>query len=191
MIFVSPSKAKKQWTLPDASGNGVKYVTEESVVNNINEANILIPLELELSESITIDDSWGDLGIFKKYKKIVYTADCSYMVNLSSISSSDLIMNNNTREVEIKIPKPEIYQVNINHDKTVYEEAITGLLRFGDLTLSSEEYGVVEREIKKSISGKMNDNDLYDKACTSTNLAMENLLKNILGDNIKLTLAFM
>lgn len=184
-IFVTPSKAKKQWILPDVSGDGVKYLTEESIINNINQTSLLIPLEVELSETITVDDSWGDFDIFKKYKRITYTSDCSYIIDLSNISSSDLNMNSNTREVELKIKKPEVYTININNDKTIYEEAVTGLLRFGDIQLNAEEYGIIEREIKKRLNDEMNSKELYDKACDASNSSLDKLLKNILGEDIK------
>lgn len=189
-IFVSPNNNPKQWTVPDASGKGVKYVTEESLVNDIKETNKLIPLEIELSQSITIDDSWGTLGLFEKYKKLSYTADCSYAIDLSTLESSDLSLDTSKKQITLKIPKPTVYNVNINHDKTIYEEATTGLLRFGDLTLTSEEYGVIEREIKKSITDKMNDSELYDQACNNSESAMQGLLSNLLGDNITVTVAF-
>ncbi|MBS6889706.1 MULTISPECIES: DUF4230 domain-containing protein [Clostridium] len=189
-IFLLPSKSKKQWTLPDASGTGVKYLTEESIINNINETNLLIPLELELSETITVDDSWGDFSIFEKYKEITYFADCSYMIDLSKISSSDLKMNSTTRDVELNISAPTVYSVNINHNKTIYEEAVTGLLRFGDIELNAEEYGVIEREVKKRFTNKMNSKDLYDRACSSSNIALEKFLKTILGEDIKTTFIY-
>lgn len=160
------------------------------MVNDIRDTNKIIPLELELSETITIDDSWGNWGVFEKYKKIIYTADCSYIVDLSTLTSSDIEMDTNNNKLQIKIPKPTIYNVNINHEKTIYEEAFTGLLRFGDLNLPSEEYGAIEREIKNSLTKKMTDSELYDKACTSSNQAIESLIKNILGNNIQLTINF-
>ncbi|MDB2080037.1 MULTISPECIES: DUF4230 domain-containing protein [Clostridium] len=156
----------------------------------MNETNLLIPLELELSETITVDDSWGDFSIFEKYKEITYFADCSYMIDLSQISSSDLKMNSATRGVELNISAPTVYSVNINHDKTIYEEAVTGLLRFGDIELNAEEYGVIEREVKKRFTNKMNSKDLYDKACSSSNIALDKFLKTILGEDIKTTFIY-
>lgn len=190
-IFVAPNNNPKQWTVPDASGKGIKYVTEESLVKDIKKSNKLIPLELELSETITIDDSWGSLGVFEKYKKISYTADCSYSIDLSQTQSEDLVLEPISKQVTVKIPKPVIYNVNINNDKTVYEEAITGLLRFGDLTLTSEEYGVIEKAIKKSISLKMESTDLYEQACSHTEGAMKGFLSNILGDDINVIIEFL
>lgn len=186
-IFVSPKNNPKQWTIPDVSGSGIKYITEESLVKDIKNSNKLIPLELELSEIITIDDSWGSLGIFEKYKKISFTADCSYSIDLSDIQSSDLSLDPNSKKITIKIQKPTVYNVSINPEKTIYEEAITGLLRFGDLNISAEEYGIIEEAIIKNITLRMESSDLYQKACASSESSMKGLIKNILGDGIDVT----
>ena len=107
------------------------------------------------------------------------------MIDLSQISSSDLKMNSATRGVELNISAPTVYSVNINHD-----EAVTGLLRFGDIELNAEEYGVIEREVKKRFTNKMNSKDLYDKACSSSNIALDKFLKTILGEDIKTTFIY-
>lgn len=99
-------------------------------------------------------------------------------------------MNSKTREVELKIKKPEVYTININNHKTIYEEAVTGLLRFGDIQLNAEEHGIIEREIKKRINDEMNSKELYDKACDASNSSLDKLLKNILGEDIKTTFIY-
>lgn len=190
MIFVSPFKGSKQWILPDASGNGVKYLTEESIINSINEKSLLIPLEIELTEKITIDDSWGSWSIFEKYKNITFFANCSYSIDLSQISSENLKINSNTREVNLAISKPSIYSISINHDKTVYEEAQTGLLRFGDINLTAEEYGIIEREIKKKITDKMTSEELATQAKLASDKALDGLFVSILGENLETTYSY-
>ncbi|MGG7179317.1 DUF4230 domain-containing protein [Clostridium paraputrificum] len=189
-LFVSPTESTKEWKLPDTSGKGVKFVTEESLLNDIKETNKIIPLELELSETIIVDNSWGDWDIFKKYKKITYTAACSYSMDLSILSSSNIEINSSKKEIDLKVPKPEVYSININHDKTIYQEAVTGLLRFGDLSLSSEEYGAIERELKSSIYNKMNESELYAKASESAKASMKTLLSSILGEDVNVNVEF-
>lgn len=171
----------KQWSIPNQSGTNIKYITEESLITDIKNCNKLIPLELELSETVTIDDSWGSLDLFKKYKKITYVANCSYSIDLSNIKNSDISINSTKQSINLTIPKPKIDSISIDYNKIIYHEAITGLLRFGDLSLSAEEYGVIEQSIKNSISDKMNGSDLYDKACENSIICTKKFLTNILG----------
>lgn len=100
------------------------------------------------------------------------------------MSTENININSKNNEVTVRIPKPQIYSIDIDYNKTIYYEAVTGLLRFGDLNLTADEHGVIEREIKNSISTKMLNDDLYSKACESSKDAMDNLLKSILGKDI-------
>ena len=85
---------------------------------------------------------------------------------------------------------PTIYSINIEDDKTVYEETVTGLLRFGDLNITSEEYGIIEREIKNSIANNMKENELYEKSCHNSKNSVSNLLMQILGSDITVNVQF-
>ena len=82
------------------------------------------------------------------------------------------------------MPSPNVYTITINHSKTLYEETTTGILRFGEINLSAEEYGLVEREITKDIEIKMKETELYNKACKSTTESMTKLLNSLLGEGI-------
>ena len=112
------------------------------------------------------------------------------MVDLSEISSSNLKMNSTTRKVEVTISNPKVYSVNIDHNKTIYKEATTGLLRFGDIKLTSEEYGIIENQIKKRLTDKMNSKELYEKACSASNIALDKFFKSILGEDTKTTFIY-
>ena len=50
--------------------------------------------------------------------------------------------------------------------------------------------GVIEEKVKKRFANKMNSKDLYDRACSSSNIALEKFLKTILGEDIKTTFIY-
>lgn len=190
IILFSNHKNSKQWKLPSSDKTSIKFISEENLINDIRNANKLIPMELEISHTITVDDSFGDFDVFKKYKKITYTASCAYCIDLSKVSDNDINLNYSDKSIDIKIPMPTIYSINIEDDKTVYEETVTGLLRFGDLNITSEEYGIIEREIKNSIANNMKENELYEKSCHNSKNSVSNLLMQILGSDITVNVQF-
>ena len=71
--------------------NDITILTEETLVNEVKRVNKLIPLEVELSQSILIDRSFWDLEVFKKCKTITFFANCSYSVDFSNITTTDII----------------------------------------------------------------------------------------------------
>lgn len=111
-------------------------------------------------------------------------------MDLSTLSTSNLTIDKLKKEVILKLPSPEVYKISINHSKTLYEETTTGLLRFGQINLSSEEYGLVENEITKDIETKMKGTELYSKACESTTESMTKLLSSLLGDDVTINISY-
>lgn len=147
-------------------------------------------MEVEFSETIIIDKSFSNFSVFEKFKKIKFFANCSYSVDLSNISENDMKFNKLKSEVEVTLNPPEVFSIDINEDKTIYEEVTNGFFRFGDVTLTSEEFGVIEREVSKSFEKKMNDPEIYDKAVANTTLALEKLLTQITNNNLSVKVVF-
>lgn len=189
-IFVSPKEPAKQWNLADNTKNSVKFISEESLINEIRNVNKIIPLEVEFSESIVIDESWGTFSAFKKFKKIKFFANCSYSVDLLNISEDDIRINKLKNEVELSLNPPEVFSIDLDEDKTTYEEVNNGIFRFGDVNLTSEEYGIIEKEVSKSFERKMADPEIYDKAVANTTSALETLLNQLTNSTLSVKVTF-
>lgn len=99
-------------------------------------------------------------------------------------------LNKLKNEIELTLSPPEVFSIDLNEDKTVYEEVTNGFLRFGDVSLTSEEYGVIEREVSKSFEKKMKDPEIYDKAVLNTTLALEKILTQITNNNSTIKVIF-
>lgn len=189
-IFVSPKEPPKQWNLTDNEDDSVKFISEESLINEIRSVNKIIPLEVEFSETIIIDESWGNFSAFEKFKKIKFFANCSYSVDLSTISEDDIKINKLKSEVELTLNPPVVFSVDLNEDKTTYEEVNSGIFRFGDVKLTSEEYGIIEREVSESFEKKMDDPEIYDKAIINTTSSLETLLSQITNNELSVKVIF-
>lgn len=188
-IFEKNDKLPSQWTITDNTNiNRPKYASTESLVNEIKSVNKIVPLEIELSEEIVVNDSWGTLGLFEKIKTIKFYANCSYFIDLSAIDTSNV--KTSSSSINISIPKPQVLSVNILGEKTLYNEPELGLFRFGDITLTSEEYGVIYNDISKVFNDKMMSDELYKQALDASKIAMEDLLKDLLNNDAQINITF-
>ncbi|MGL5379163.1 DUF4230 domain-containing protein [Clostridium sp.] len=188
-IFVDTTPPK-EWTISDTSNKNLKFASEESLINEIRNVNKIIPLEIEMSESIVIDKSWGNFDVLKKFKKIKFFANCSYSIDLSNLTSTDIVIDDINNEISLTLPSPTIFSVDINEDKTVYEEVTNGLLRFGEVSLTSEEYGVIYREVTKIFENKLKDPSISEKAILNTTIALDNLIKQMINSDTKTKIEF-
>jgi len=168
----------------------IKISTKDSIIDKIHNTNKIIPLELELSQSVIIDNSWGDLDILKKYKNITYFAVCSYMIDLSKISTNDISINNTSKTISITVPNPTIYLIDFDYDKTQYEESINGLLRFGNISIPPEDSIRIENDVKIKLKEKMLEDSLYSKSTKASKESISNLLRQILGQDFNVSVNF-
>lgn len=166
-------------------------LTEDTIINKIKDVNKLIPLEIELSQTLTVDNTYFNLDIFKKSKKITFFANCSYSIDFSTLSTNNIKIDNSNKEIYITIPKIDIFSIDIDENKTIYGDTEVGLLRFGDLKLSSEEINEIYINANDMFSKKMNNQDFYTQTLKNAENSLESLLFNLTGEHydINLTLS--
>ena len=166
----------------------LNITTEESLINEVKSASKIIPLEVELSKTMTIDKSWGNLEVFQKYKRIKFYANCSFYIDLSNLDREDISLDENN--LTITIPKPKIFTIDILREKTAYEDSANGLLRFGEIMLTSEEFEEIQEEVYKSFEATLSEKDIYDTAISNSKISLTNLFRQIIGDEIIIDILF-
>ncbi|MBL4933801.1 DUF4230 domain-containing protein [Clostridium paridis] len=182
-IFIKPQKQQSKQLKPLDSSNTTKFISQESIVDKIHETQKIIPLETDLEERILIDDSWGDWEVFKKVKEIVFYGKGSYSIDFASIDKNNIIINNSSNLINITLPKPQIEDIALYEDKTLYETTTNGLLRFGEIKLSPEENSTICKEVKDKMKEKMLQDDLYAMAESKSQEAVKNILSPLLPNS--------
>lgn len=189
LFFKYPNKFKILF--PSLSCSNIKSSTitsEDTIINEIKNVNKLIPLEIELSETITIQNIYFNLDLFKKSKKITFFANCSYSIDFSDISNNDIQINNADNEIIISISKLDIFSIDIDESKTLYENTEVGLFRFGDLKLSSEELNNIYQSLNEIFANKMNNSKFHDQALSNAENSLNELLFNLTGKRYNITI---
>jgi hypothetical protein len=72
-FFIGAKKSKETWIVPNVQDISKKFISKETLVNEIQQKQELITMEIQMTEKITLDDSWGNLSIFKKVQSINYS----------------------------------------------------------------------------------------------------------------------
>ena len=188
LFFKFPSKFQKLFPyFHTYKVESSSILSDDTLINEIKNVNKLIPLEVELSETLTIDNTYFNLDIFKKSKKITFFANCSYAIDFSTLSNSNFEINTATKEVSITIPQIDIFSIDIDENKTIYSDTEVGFLRFGDLKLSSEELSSIYKNLNYLFTEKMNNADFYEQAILNTENSLKELLLNLTGEDYNVT----
>lgn len=167
-----------------------EFITEENIIDKLKTTNKLVTLEIELSQTIKIDKSFGSSELFSKYQYINFFADCSYYVDMSNLNKDDIIIDKLNNKLTLVIPKPEIYLISIKKDKTTLGDSVNGLFRFGDVNLSLDEISKLEENVYNSFKNIISVDDVYAKALSSSDIALKNFISQISEKDMEILLYF-
>jgi hypothetical protein len=180
--FVSPQKTTETWVVPNVQDISKRFLTEEALVNEIHQKQELITLEIQMTESVTLNNSWGSLEIFKKAQSINYSGTGSYTVDLSSLKAENIIIDDKNKNVNVKVASPTIKGVSISEEKTEYKTPENGLLRFGEIKLTPEENQMLLSSVKDKMLKKMSEQDFISQAKTSSEQTLKNLIQSVISN---------
>jgi hypothetical protein len=178
-IFVQPKGGKSPWIVPNIKDTSTKFITKDALVSEIREKQDLITMEVDMIEKVVIDNSWGDLSIFKKVQSVNYFGKGLFTVDLSQIKSENLVVQEDEKRLTIKIPEPIIKAITIDEKKTTYENPENGVFRFGEIKLTTAENQTMVKSVKEKMAKKMLEFELYERASKTTEAIVKGLIEAI------------
>lgn len=132
-------------------------------------------LEQRCSVEQTIDDSWFNWDIFKKTKKITYEGIGYFVVDLSKITKDDVEVNTDSKIVTVTVPNAQFDHVDIDISKSGFTKTDTGLLRYGEIKLTSEQQTILMEKAEKQLERTLKN----DAAINAANASAKDGLKKL------------
>lgn len=164
---------------PEDNKSALKFQLQESIVNGMSKKMEFIPLEVDLTEKIIIDESWGQLAVFKKLQNIEYFGKGIYAIDLSTITKDSVIVDTNNNAITIYISKPFVKTCSLQEEKTLFQSTEKGLLRFGEITLTSQEQMTINKEVNERMMERMKDKELNSKAMESSKIMIRDFVLSL------------
>ena len=177
-FFISPTINSKPGEVLTPSNISNKIILKDIIIDNIRKKHELITMEVDLSQKITIDNSWGSLSLFKKISNINYVGTGTYTIDFMNIKPENIKIED--KIITLKLAKPEIKYINIDDNKTTCESTKNGLLRFGEIKMSPVENQELHRKVSEQMSAKMKASELYNKAIENSKQAAKTIISKIL-----------
>lgn len=190
IIFTSILYKKYTFSHSTISIDSINIISKENLIKEFKNVNKIIPLEIELSKTIIVDKSFSSLDVFKKFKEIQFFANCSYYIDLSSLETDDINLDDSLNTIELKVPYPKIYTISLLNDKTIYKPSENGLLRFGEIKLTQEEFNIIQKELYSSFEETLNSEELYNEALESSKKSLLYLLNKLINKNLTIKIIF-
>ncbi len=90
-----------------------------------------------------------DIDLLNKTQKLTYRGSGRFYVDLSLLGQHSISLDNAASSITIEIPHTRLAEIEIDPDQFTFEETEKGLLAFGELTFTAEEYNDLQTECKK------------------------------------------
>ena len=134
---------------------------QDAIMQKEIDKNELVVMEQPISVTMTISEmGLGNWEIFSKTKQITFFGTGVYTVDMGSLKRSDIKMDADSKTITISFRGSELTYVNLDIEKTEFEETDKGLLSFGDITLTTEQQQQLELQVRQSMTRTL-ESDSY------------------------------
>lgn len=137
--------------------SGVEVDFSEVLLSNQEETRKLIVSTQEATVSTELSDKLFqkiDFDFLKKTQKVSYTGTGYFVVDLDNLTKENIVQDKENKVVIIKIGHAYLQAIEIDPDKIIVDEVKKGLLAWGDLELTVNDYNVIEKELRSRLESK-------------------------------------
>ena len=135
--------------------NEVKINYKDIILEELHEESQLIICSNKMIIPMTFEENhwYGD-----KTQDIEFSAIGKWIIDFSKITSDNVVINENNKEITIYMSKP-IKEIQLLEEETSFGEVKKGIFVFGDIVHTPEEYEGIKHNIKCQALTKMIDMD--------------------------------
>lgn len=162
----------------------IKINYKDIIVEELHEEAQLIICSNKMIIPMTFEENhwYGD-----KTQDIEFSAIGKWIVDFSKITSDNVAINENNKEITIYLSKP-IKEVQLLEEETSFGEVKKGLFVFGDIVHTPEEYESIKHNIKCQALTKMINMD--EQAEKTASNSIEKILYLTKQNNYDIKIVF-
>lgn len=124
-----------------------------------NETRLLKVSEQEATVSVTLTDrliKGVDWKAFQKSQDVTYHGKGSFVVDLNTIDKTSLIEDKENHILTILIDHARLDAIDIDPNDIIIDEVNIGILNWGKINLTVEDYNALEKEIRNKLVAQFN-----------------------------------
>ena len=179
---ISPPTYKTEIIQTNNDETKINY--KEIIVEELHEEAQLIICSNKMIIPMTFEENhwYGD-----KTQDIEFYAMGKWIIDFSKITSDNVVINENNKEITIYMSKP-IKEVQLLEEETSFGEVKKGIFVFGDIVHTPEEYENIKHNIKCQALTKMMGMD--EQAEKASSNSIEKIITTITKNNYDIKIVF-
>lgn len=111
-----------------------------------------------------------DFDFMKKTQNVSYTGTGYFVVDLDGLTADNVVTDSEKKTVTILIDHAYLQAIEIDPDKIIIEEAKKGLLAWGEIELTMQDYKAIEQDLRARLEKKF---DTAANGQTADDLALK------------------
>ena len=162
----------------------IKINYKEIIVEELHEEAQLIICSNKMIIPMTFEENhwYGD-----KTQDIEFSAMGKWIIDFSKITSDNVVINENNKEITIYMSKP-IKEVRLLEEETAFGEVKKGMFVFGDIVHTPEEYEGIKHNVKCQALTKMMDMD--EQAEKAASNSIKRIITTVTKNNYDIKIVF-
>ena len=162
----------------------VKINYKDIIVEELHEEAQLIICSNKMIIPMTFEENhwYGD-----KTQDIEFSAIGKWIIDFSKITSDNVVINENNKEITIYMSKP-IKEVQLLEEETSFGEVKKGIFVFGDIVHTPEEYESIKHNVKCQALTKMIDMD--EQAEKAASNSIKRIITTVTKNNYDIKIVF-
>ena len=162
----------------------IKINYKEIILEELHEEAQLIICSNKMIIPMTFEENhwYGD-----KTQDIEFSAIGKWIIDFSKITSDNVVINENNKEITIYMSKP-IKEVQLLEEETSFGEVKKGIFVFGDIVHTPEEYEGIKHNVKCQALTKMIDMD--EQAEKAASNSIKKIITTITKNNYDIKIIF-
>ena len=162
----------------------IKINYKDIILEELYEEAQLISCSNKMIIPMTFEENhwYGD-----KTQDIEFSAMGKWIIDFSKITSDNVVINENNKEITIYMSKP-IKEIQLLEEETSFGEVKKGIFVFGDIVHTPEEYESIKHNIKCQALTKMIDMD--EQAEKAASNSIKKIITTITKNNYDIKIVF-
>ena len=146
--------------LSSGMGHRTAVEFEDPIILAHSHETKLIVHEATLSETISISrEGLGGWDWTSAYQNIEYTGVAQYTVDLSRLGDDDFTVNNELKQLTVRIPYAELTMLDIPNDEIKFGDTVRGWAAAREITMTAEQSSQLTAQVTARMKAKLIDED--------------------------------
>lgn len=167
--------------MPDEELGYSKIDFQNAILGETRSKSDLVVMEQDVQVDSQVSQALANLAMFQKTKTVHSFGTGVYTVDLAGLNADAIEVDLQNKRITVDIPHAVLQYINIDPEKTTFEDTERAFFAFGDISLTTEQQQILETSVKQAMGDHLGTLEMLEKADALAIETVTNLLLPIVS----------